>query len=174
MAFRSTIRQRKYDYLIGAGFYPAEATELSRTSRKGMSAPYFRRLIRSRRRTVENLTNAGYTDRQIRNFIKDVYVKNGWLKRDSLGRVRIDVWQFLRDQEDKAHRRGEEYESPWKKRTKKRSSTKKEKKRVTRKDMLQSLIKKLENRIAKTANENRRLQLEEQRFGYEQQLRKLD
>lgn len=174
MAFKSSIRQRKYDYFIRNGFYPVEATELSRTSRKGMSTPYFMHMIKSRRRTVDNLKNSGKTDQQIRDYIKKQYIDNNWLKQDKLGRWRIDVWKLLRANEDKAYHRAEEYESPWKKRAYKRSSTRKEHKRITRNDMLNSIIKKLKTRIERTAGEYKRQQLEEQLYAYEQKLRKID
>lgn len=173
MAFKSSIRQRKYDYLIKQGFRHMEAVEFSRTSRSGMKAPYFQHMLRSRKRTVENLKRAGRTDKQIRDYIKKQYVDNNWLKADKLGRVRIDPWKLLREHEDKAHRRGEEYESPWRKRAYKRKSTKKEKKRITRKDMLNSLIEKLQNRIKRTASDRKRLALEDQLFDYQQQLRRM-
>jgi len=172
--FRSSIRQRKYDYLTRRGFFPSEAQELSRTSRKGISAPYFQRMIRSRSRTIQNLKDAGRTEKGIRNFIKQQYIDNGWLKQDKIGRTRIDVWKLLRSHEDKSKQRGEEYESPWRTRTYKRRATKRERKSVTRKDMLKSLISKLEGRIKRTSNQNKRTQLEEQLFSYQQQLRKMD
>jgi hypothetical protein len=80
----------------------------------------------------------------------------------------------LRDQEDKSHRRGEEYESPWRKRGYRRSSTKKEHKRVTRRDMLVSLADKLERRIQRTPNAEKQMRLADQLFSYQQQLRKMD
>lgn len=172
--FRSSLRQRKYDYLLRQGFYPSEAKELSRTSRQGMKAPYFARMIRSRRRTIDNLKRAGKSDRDIRDYIKNQYINNGWLKKDKLGRTLINIWGLLRSHEDKARDIGDEYESPWKKRTYKRSTAKKEHKRTTRRDMLRSLITKLENRISRTANVNRREALEEQLYGYQQQLRRLE
>ena len=84
MAFKSSIRQRKYDYLISNGFLPQEAIELSRTSRKGMQATYFRRMIRSRRRTVDNLKANGRTPNEIRRFIRNQYIANGFIKYDAI------------------------------------------------------------------------------------------
>ena len=174
MIFKSTIRQRKYDYLVKMGFYPNEATELSRTSRKGMSAPYFRRMVRSRKRSIENLKNTGKSESEIKTYIKNKYIANGWLRKDSLGRLRIDVWKLLRFHEEQSYDRGEEYESPWKKRGKTRSTTKKAYKRITRKDMLKSMIIKLERRIKRTPNINKQLELEEQLFSLQHQLRKME
>jgi hypothetical protein len=172
--FKSSIRQRKYDYLIKQGFFHREAVELSRTSRTGMSAPYFRRLVRSRRRTVDNLSDSGYTEEEIKSFVREQYIKNGWIKKDSKGRVLIDIWQFLRDQEDKSKTRGEEYESPWRNKTHRKKSVKKIAKRVTRRAMLESMVTKLKNRIARTGNTQKRLMYEEQLYGYEKDLRKIE
>lgn len=172
--FKSSIRQRKYDYLIRQGFFHREALELSRVSRRGMSAPYFTRMIRSRRRTIDNLKSSGKSDKDIREYIRQQYINNGWLKQDKAGRVMVDPWKLLRSQEDKARRRGEEYESPWRKRVYKKSAKKKETKRITRKDMLKSMIEKLERRIQRTGNINKRLVLEEKLYDYQYRLRRME
>ncbi len=172
--FRSSARQRRYDYLITNGFMPSEAQELSRTTRNGMSAPYFRRMVRSRRRTVDNLKRSGYSPLKIKEYLKRQYINNNMTKQDSLGRVKADVWKLLRDQEDKSRRQGEEYESAWMKKVKKKTGNRKEKRRTTRRDMLVSLISKTEKQIERTANLNKRLALEDKLFGYQSDLRKLD
>lgn len=174
ITFRSSIRQRKYEYLINAGFMPAEARELSRTSRTGMRSPYFSRMVQSRRRTVDNLIRLGRSSREIQDYIKRQYVERKFIKRDSMGRLRIDVWQLLRYHEDAAFRRGEEYESPWRKRTRRKATKKRTTKRISKKDMLRSMIKRIDRQIASTGNDTKRERLEETKYGYERELKRLE
>lgn len=167
----ATMRERRYNYLRKNGFFPAEARELSRTSRQGLLAPYFQLWIKSRRRLFANAKRYKWADREYRDYVKKQYTDRGFLKQDSIGRIRIDVWAMLRDYEEKARRRGEEYESPWKKRTRRQSTARREMKRVTRKDMLKSWIIQLDKSIDRTESDARRQQLINQKDTLEQQLK---
>lgn len=173
LIFRSSLRQRKYDALISAGFFPPEATEFSRTSRSGMRAPYFRRMVKSRRRTLDNSIRYEWTRAQYEAHIKKMYVENGFLKQDKLGRIRIDPWQLLRYHEEVAYRRGEEFESPWRVRIRRKGVKKREVKRTTRKDALLSWIKQLDANIERTENERRKQKLIEQRKNLQAELDKM-
>lgn len=168
------MRQRKYNYYIKNGWYPQEAIELSRVSREGMKANYFQTMLRSRRRTVENLKGYGYTDTEIREYIKKQYIDKGFIKYDRVGRRRIDVWALVRDYEDKAHRRGEEYDSPWKKRGRTKAQAKRERKRTTRREAIQSWINQLDKTIDRTTNEERRDKLIQQRDNLKDMLNKME
>jgi len=148
--------------------------ELSRTSRGGMRAPYFQFMIHSRRRLFENAKRYDWGEQKYRDYVKKLYADAGFLKTDKLGRLRVDVWAMLRDYEELAHRRGEEYESPWKKRTRRKSTVKQEMKRVTRKDMLKSWIVQIDRNIERTASEQRKQQLREQKARLEKQLEDME
>ena len=174
IVFKSSLRQRKFDALISAGFFPSEAEEFSRTSRAGMRAPYFRRMVRSRRRTLDNSVRYNWTRAQYEAHIKKMYADNGFLKQDRLGRIRIDPWQLLRYHEEAAYRRGEEYESPWRKRALRKGVRKREVKRTTRKGMLQSWISEIDHNIARTTNEKRLERLRIQRENLQQELKKME
>lgn len=165
------MRQRKYNYWIRQGFYPQEAIEFSKISREGMKASYVRYLVRSRRRTVDNLKRYGYSESQIRDYIKNQYIDNGFIKYDKIGRKRLDPWALLREYEERAYRRGEEYDSPWKKRGRTKAQIKKERKRTTRREAIQSWINQLGRTIDRTTNETRKQQLIEQQNNLRQQLR---
>lgn len=159
----ASMRERRYNFLVKNGFLPVEARDLSRTSRAGMRAPYFQAMIRSRRSLFNNALRYGWTERQYRDYIRELYTSRGFVRPDKLGRYRPDVWSMLREYEERAHRRGEEYESPWKKRARRKSTRKQEAKRTTRKEALQSWIKQLDKSIERTASESRKAQLRNQR-----------
>lgn len=148
----ATMRQRRVQYFLNQGFFKSEAIELSRASRTGIRAPYFQAMIRSRRRLWDNAKRYKWTDREYRDYVKKLYIDKGFVKPDVLGRKRVDVWAMLRDYEERARRRGEEYESPWKRRAKRKSAKKQQVKRVTRRDMLVSMIKSIDRSIARTQN----------------------
>jgi len=126
-------------------------------------------MVRSRRRLFENAKRYNWSESQYRDYVKKLYVDAGFLKTDTLGRMRVDVWAMLRDYEELSRRRGEEYESPWKRKLYRKSTAKKEVKRVTRKDMLRSWIKQIERSIERTTSERKRQQLMEQKANLEEQ-----
>ena len=153
------MREKRINYFIRNGFFKSEAIQLSRTSKSGMKAPYFMSMVRSRRRTWENAKRNNWTEKKYRDYIKKQYLDKGFVKSDKLGRKRVDVWALLRDFEERAFRRGEEYESPWIKKTKRKSTTKKTVKRTTRRDMLKSWIANLNKTISRTTSEKKKKQL---------------
>lgn len=169
----ATRRQNKIRYLTYQGFLPTEAREYSRTSREGMKAPYFRFMIRSRRRLFDNAKRYGWTLDQYRNYIKQRYRDVGAVKRDVLGRQQIDVWAMLRHYEEMALRRGEEFESPWRKKTKRKSARKKDYKRVTRKQHAQDSITLINQSIARTKNPAKLEVLRAKREFFVEQLKRM-
>lgn len=169
----ATLRERRTAYLRRNGFLPGEARELSRTSRDGLRAPYFQYWIRSRRRLYDNAIRYGWTDRQYRDYIKKQYEEVGGIKYDALGRPRADVWLMLRHLEEKAFRRGEEYESPWKKRGQRREKRKRDTQRVTRRQFLQSAINRVQRSLSRTKNPDKREFFEGQIREYQKQLNRL-
>ncbi len=168
-----SMRKRKIAYLQRNGFLPSEARQLSRTSHQGLLSPYFQYWIRSRRRLYDNSKMYDWTSQEYRDYIKQQYIDIGALKSDNLGRIRIDVWAMLRYFEEKSYRRGEEYESPWKKRAKRKSVKRQESKRVTRKDMIISMIANIDRSIARTKNPEKRADLMARRNYFQLLLDKL-
>jgi len=157
------MRQYRYDYLLRQGFLPGEARELSRTSKTGMKATYFQQWIRSRRRIFDNAKRYKWTDKDYRQYIKDQYIKSGFTKPDALDRKRVDVWAMLRRYHETVTDRGDEYESPWKKKTTKRG-VRKPTKKFNRTAAMKGWIKQLTANIDKLPEHSaKRKQFELQR-----------
>lgn len=156
--------------LEALGFFPIEARELSRVTAHGMRAPYFRHMMADRKELHDRAKSEGWTSTQYRDAVRKIYTDRGFIKTDKLGRQQVDVWARLREYEEAAHRRGEEYDSPWKKRLRTKGEGKKEVKRVTRRDMAISWIKQLDAKIATTKGEYRRNELIKQRDNLQKQL----
>jgi len=169
ITFRSTLRQRKYNFFIRNGFFPQEATQLSRTSRSGMKAPYFRFMIRSRKRTLDNAKRYGWSEKQFHDYILQQYRNLGIAPSDP-----FKIWKLLRHFEEIAYRRGEEYDSPWRKRIRRKSGKKREMKRTTRKSMLSSWIAEIDRTIARTTNESKLERLRTQRANLQKELDKME
>lgn len=167
----------KYKSLIEAGFLPEEARELKTRSKHALTAPpYMKRLIASRRMTLRNAMRYGWTMTEYRQYIRDKYanIKDGiYNGHPTYPDGALNVWAMVREYERSSRDRGDEYESPWKSDIRGKSVAKKKHKRVTRKDMLESQIKKKRQLIARTASDTKRQALEDEVFGYEQQLRQL-
>lgn len=154
-------RQTRFEYFRKAGFFINEARELSHISRTGMKAPYVVRMVASRRTLRQNADRYGWSDTRYRNEVKAIYIQAGAIKYDVLGRSRINVWQMLRDYEDRVPER-EAYESPWRKRLHVRSIGKKDYKYTTRKKMYQDWISQLERNLANATTDARKTQLRKQ------------
>jgi hypothetical protein len=171
-------RQKRYDWLIRAGFLPSEAQQLSHASTKGIHAPYFIRMVNSRRALLLNAKRYGWTNEEYRNTIRKQYVDKGAIKHDTKGRTLIDVWRMLRYYEDKTPiPAGEAYDSPWRKRIQKQMINKRATKKVTRKQMLEQWVKesdKFIKRAEERGNIKRATQLKEQKAAFERQLKRLD
>jgi len=160
------MRKTRYDYLKRQGFLHAEALELSRTSRGGMNAPYFQQMIRSRRAVLQNAKRNNWTQDEYYNHIRKQYSKSGFVKPDKLGRYRPDVWSLLRRYQEARYGKGDEYQSPWKKRTvspRTGRTAKKPTKKFDKSSMYRSWIKQLTDKIDRLPDNNRRRQLEKQR-----------
>lgn len=89
-----TLRQIKHRYLTKRGLTYNEALEFSRnyTLTQIRTLPYIRSLLLSRRRSIMNWRNAGYTDRNIQGAIANLYYRNQWLTPDG----KFDPWQMLK------------------------------------------------------------------------------
>jgi len=166
----ASMRDRRRAFLMRNGFFPAEAMELSRSSRRGLSAPYFQRFIKSRRRLLDNAKRYGWTDQQLRDYVRKLYTDKGYIKPDKLGRYRPDVWAMLREHEEAAYRRGEEFESPWLKRIRRKSTKKRAIKRTTRRENIVGWIRELDRTIERTKQEYKRQKLLEQKANLQDQL----
>lgn len=105
-----TRRQSRYALLRNAGFLPFEARPLSRVP---SNVPYFRQLVMDRANDARAAKARGVTRGQYEDKIKGQYRREGWLKKDRLGKVVADAWQMLRAFEDRYRARQPEYESPW-------------------------------------------------------------
>ena len=165
ITFKSTLRQRKYNYLTKKGFSAQEATQLSRTSRSGMRAPYFRFMLRSRERTLENAKRYGWSQREFHDYILQQYRDLGISPRDP-----FKIWKLLRHFEERAYRRGEEYDSPWRKRIRRSTGKKREMKRTTRVEMLKSWISEIDRTMSRTTNEYRLERLRTQKENLQKEL----
>jgi hypothetical protein len=155
------------------GFLPSEAMQLSHVSKAGTRAPYFQRMINSRRSLYLNAKRYGWTQTEYRDAIKRQYSERGAFKQDVLGRIRADVWQLLRWYEDKTPDQ-ERYESPWRKRTTKRSGQRKTQKSLSRRQMYTDWIRHLTLQINDpNTSEKQRDRLKSQRNNFQQYLDKL-
>ncbi len=90
-----TLRERKYQLLIQAGFTHRESLEFSRqyTIEQLRSLPYLRTIIRTRRLYRDNLRSRGYSEEQIKRSIVYLYYKNEWLGVDGTP----DIWVMIRN-----------------------------------------------------------------------------
>lgn len=163
-------RQKRYEFLIARGFFPLEARQLSRVSRGGMKAPYFKRMSNSRKRLYDNAVRYGWSETKYRDYIRQMYIDNGLYNRDILGRIRIDVWQLLRYYEEQTYARGEEYESPWRIKRRKKQEKRRSRARVTKRQMLNSWISDLDRSISRTNSQSKKDQFEKQKVNLQRQL----
>ena len=164
-------RATRYAALVQVyGFMPGEAKTLSHTSRAGMRAPYFQRMVASRRGLFMHAKRYGWSDEQYRDAIKRQYAERGCFKQDILGRIRADIWQLLRWYQERTPV-PEAYESPWRKKVQRRGTQKREYKRVTRKKLIEDWIAQL-NRNLQNPNlsDGRRQKLVQQRDNLQKQM----
>ena len=114
-------KHERYDYLIGKGFLPFEAAQFSKTSEKGMQAPYFQSMIRSRQSQRAYATKQKWDYTKYKKYIHQQYKDKKQTKTDKIGRKHADPWKLLRSWENKMRAQGKAYVSPWKQ--KKRTPT---------------------------------------------------
>ena len=83
----------KTDLLIKWGFLRNEAKAYADqyTTFQIRTLPYFKRLTSWRRLYVSNFKKRGFTNKEIRDKIKDLYARRGWIKKG-----KIDPWEMLR------------------------------------------------------------------------------
>ena len=165
-------RETRYNSLRRAGFLDSEAKALSHISRNGMQAPYVQRMVQSRRGLLWNARRYNWSDTRYRNAIRQLYIDKGALKKDKLGRVKIDAWQLLRWYQDRTPQ-PEAYESPWVTRARKRSGTRRTIKTTSRRQMLRSWLDGLTRSIESTNNPARKAKLQSQYENVRRQLRDL-
>jgi hypothetical protein len=154
-------RDTKKAYLERAGFLPAERNELSRTSKAGMYAPYYQRMIRSRRAIYQNAKRNRWTEYHYRQHIREVYEDKGILGVDERWNKNM-VWALLRWYQEQ-YPPSDEYESPHQKRLARKRGIARRKKKVTRLDMITQRIAELDRRIPRVKSEARRQKMFEQR-----------
>lgn len=97
MAFKLRRQTRKWHFL-NAGFLPFEAQYLSAVP---MKLPYVKKMMRERKELLRRATVGGWTRKEYEREIKDRYVENGWLiKETTISRKgwigRADPWAMLR------------------------------------------------------------------------------
>jgi len=114
MAFK-TRRQQRYQKLRDNGFLPFEARELSKVPAK---VPYFKEIVKERRKILREAYKAKSTKKSYEEQIKDKYSKNGWIRGTKSGKRRLDPWQLMRAYEDDYKQQHPAYDSPWKKKQK--------------------------------------------------------
>lgn len=164
-------RDTKRAYLQRAGFIPSEARELSHTSKAGIYAPYFQRMIRSRRALWLNAQRLRWSDYRYRQKVREDYEDKGILGRDERWDKNL-VWALLRWWQEQ-YPPADEYESPWQKRLARKRGVKKRRKKVTRADMLKQRIADIDRRLPRVKSEVRKRKMLEQRALYVRQLERL-
>ena len=93
-----TMRQRRYNILMDAGFISTEAMVLSKVPRK---VPYMKDIINRREDLKARSKAKGLSYPEYERQIKEYYVVSGRVKRDKRGHRLLDVWAMFRDIEDK-------------------------------------------------------------------------
>jgi hypothetical protein len=90
----ATRKHNVKEYLTNAGFMPQEATQLARTYTitQFKTLVYLQKLVRTRRLYVSNLVKKGHTDKEIKEYIKKLYIKKNWARND-----KRDPWTMVRD-----------------------------------------------------------------------------
>jgi hypothetical protein len=166
-------RKGTYHWLRRAGFLPAEARELAETSKAGIHAPYFLRMVQSRRGLYLNAIRYKWSDEQYRNVIRADYKKKQAFDVDAIGRVRGNIWKMLRWHEENTTI-PEKYESPWRKKIKTNRAHKRQVTYTTRKRMLEDWIAELNTNISKATSEGRKEQLRKQISNLEEQINRIN
>ena len=116
MAFRS-MRQRRYNKLLGYGFTRGEARALSAIPLTAV--PYMRDIIRLRKTQVKQWVKSGEvkTKKQLYEKIREWYIKKGFIKPAQSGFFKTpkakDVWQLLRFAEREFGYKYPSYVSPF-------------------------------------------------------------
>lgn len=105
-----TRRQSRYTKLINSGFLPFEARPLSKVPTR--TCPYMKNIVMTRlgilgRAKTAKVTRAEYEDR-----IRELYDRNGWIRKNKKGQLVGDPWQMLRDYEDEYRAKFPSYTSP--------------------------------------------------------------
>lgn len=171
MVNRYTYRSKaeKTNKLMANGFLKEEAEELATRSKYALTTPpYIKRLIRSRHAMMMNAKRYGWDESRYRMAILKQYSDIP----DGFKEGKVNVWALIRELEARSKQRGDEYESPWRKTRDYKSRAKKQRKSITRQDMLKSLIEKARRKAQRTTGYRQR-QAEEDLFALEQQYRKL-
>lgn len=103
---------RKYNYeeirtrrLIKEGFLPFEIEELKNIP---LSTPYMKSMRRARATMLRNSVKAGDSKQTFISKVERMYVDMGYLHPESND---FDVWQLLRDYEDRYRARFPDYHS---------------------------------------------------------------
>lgn len=164
-------RDTKKAYLSRAGFLPAERNELSHTSKAGMYAPYFQRMVRSRRALWLNAQRLHWSDYHYRQRVREDYEDKGILGKGERWNKNM-VWALLRWWQEQ-YPPEDEYTSPWQKRKAVRRSVKKKRKKVTRADMLRQRIADIDRRLPRVKSEVRKQKMLDNRALYVRQLERL-
>lgn len=109
-----TMRQRRYQVLVEAGFLKSEAIPLSRVPHK--SVPYMKEIIKNRQDLYNESRKQGLTLDEYRAKIKELYKSAGFMKQNKIKQWLIDVWAMFREVETRYIHKHPEYHSPWLKR----------------------------------------------------------
>lgn len=109
-----TRRGQRYTILRNAGYCKFEAQPISRVPIK--TVPYMKGFIREREDLLRSALQRKTTLRQFEAQIRELYIVNGFTKRNKLGKVVADPWAMLHDFEDRYRAKNPSYESPWEKR----------------------------------------------------------
>ena len=148
-------RKSTYNKLVNSyGFLPSIARELSRTSKVGFGATYMKSLLATQRAIFLNAKRYGWSQNKYREYIKEMYARNGWVKQDALGRIRLDIWKYVRDMSERLPIESE-YDSPWAKREHGKRAKKIAGTRATRKAVIQGWISELTVKIQRTSDQRR-------------------
>lgn len=102
----------RYNRLVKRGFLDLEALEIAgayptfqKYPDKSDPSVYIRKMVASRRWTIQNLRRLGYSQEMIEDFIIEKYQKNDWLRYEG----ELDVWKMLEYYRGIAISKGEYY-----------------------------------------------------------------
>lgn len=95
----ATIKHKILQHFIDRGFTKTEASAFSKgyTYQQVKTLPYFRNMKRNRLLYVNNLKSRGFSPTRIKQYVKALSVKKGWVDKDG----NPDAWAMLR-----AYRKG--------------------------------------------------------------------
>ncbi len=108
-------RHYRYQSLNYLGFYGFETADLSRVAFK---VPYMDALIDDRQKLVARAKKGKWSDKRLREFVRNMYKRRGWIRTTRKGKRKWDAFRMVKYFERRYKEKHPEYESPGDKRRK--------------------------------------------------------